>query len=270
MEIIRSERHGVSFFSCPHPDWAGVAHAFSTRVGGVSPAPWDSLNLGGNRGDDPARVRENFVRFCSAVGADPLATVKNHQVHGTLIRPVTRADICSDPGLPGTFEADGLITNEPGVCLTVFSADCIPILFHDPVKRVAAAAHAGWRGTALGIAVRAVEAMVQNYGSRREDILAAIGPGISPCCFETRQDVPQAMREALGVDAEPFLFPQADGEHYHVDLKGINAHRLRTAGLSLEHIAVCDACTACRPDLFWSHRKLGLNRGSMAAVIQLI
>ena len=111
--------------------------------------------------------------------------------------------------------------------------------------------------------------MIRDYGSRPENILAAIGPGISACCFETRLDVPQAMRQALGADAEPFLVPQADGEHYHVDLKGINAHRLRAAGLSPDHIALCDACTSCRDDLFWSHRKTGLTRGSMAAMIQL-
>ena len=270
MEITLSERHGVSFYSCLHPDWKGAAHGFSTRVGGVSPAPWDSLNLGGNRGDDPTRVRENFIRFCGAIGTDPFATAKNHQVHGNCIRPVTRADVFADPGLPGYVEADGLITNEPGVCLTVFSADCIPVLLYDPVARVVAAAHAGWRGTALGIAARGVEAMARDYGSRPENILAAIGPGISACCFETRLDVPQAMREALGQAAEPFLVPQSDGEHYKVDLKGVNAHWLRAAGLSPDHIAVCDACTVCRPDLFWSHRKVGLSRGSMAAMIQLI
>lgn len=164
MEITRYERHGVLFDSCAAMEEAGFPNGFSTRVGGVSPPPWDSLNLGASCGDQPERVAENFRRFCGAVGTDADALVKNHQVHGDLVRPVTRADVLPSPGAPGTVEADGLITRTPGLCLTVFSADCIPVLLCDPRKKVAAAVHAGWRGTALGIAARAAEAMIRNFG----------------------------------------------------------------------------------------------------------
>ena len=181
MEIIKQQRHGVPFYACTDLAWAGAAHGFSTRLGGVSPAPRDSLNLGASRGDDPANLRENFVRFCAAVGTDVNALVKNQQVHSDIIRPVTRDDVMPSPETPGTFEADGLITDEPGVCLTIFSGDCIPILLYDPAARCVAAAHAGWRGTASGIAARAAEAMVRDYGCKPEHILAAIGPGIGPC-----------------------------------------------------------------------------------------
>lgn len=150
MEITRQQRHGVSFYACSDPAWAGAGHGFSTRLGGVSPVPMDSLNLGANRGDDPANVRENFVRFCAAVGTDPNALVKNHQIHSDIIRPVGRADVMEHPETPGSFEADGLVTNEPGVCLTIFSGDCIPILLYDPVRRCIAAVHAGWRGAEIG------------------------------------------------------------------------------------------------------------------------
>ena len=152
MEIVFQKRHGVPFYACTDPRWCGAPHGFSTRLGGVSPAPWDSLNLGAGRGDDPARVGENFRRFCRAVGTDADALVKNRQVHGTTIRSVTRADVLSDPSLPGEFPADGLVTDQPGVCLTIFSGDCIPILLYDPIRRVIAAVHAGWRGTAAGAA----------------------------------------------------------------------------------------------------------------------
>ncbi|MCI8677354.1 MAG: peptidoglycan editing factor PgeF [Lawsonibacter sp.] len=270
MEIIRQERHGVSFYACPDPAWSGAAHGFSTRLGGVSPTPWESLNLGASRGDSPANVRENFTRFCAAVGTDVNALVKNHQIHSSRIRPVTRADILSDPAQPGTYEADGLITVEPGVCLTIFSGDCIPILLYDPLRRCIAAAHAGWRGTAAGIAARAAEAMVQDYGCRAEDILAAIGPGIGPCCFETHSDVPEGLRPGLGEEAEELIRPLAAPGKFSVDLKGANACLLRRAGLSPEHIAVCPACTACQLDTFWSHRVQGGQRGSMAAMIQLV
>lgn len=268
MVITRQEKNGVPFYACD--GFSGAAHGFSTRRGGVSPAPWDSLNLGANRGDEEARVAENFRRFCSAVGCAPNALVKNHQIHGDVIRPVTMEDVLPSPGAPGIFEADGLITDVPGVCLTIFSADCIPMLLCDPQKGVAAAVHAGWRGTALGIAGKAVESMVRNYGCRPEDILAAIGPGISPCCFQTHADVPDGLRDGLGADAEEFIRPLEKEGKFSVDLKGANARWLRRAGLLSQHIAVCPACTACDSGDFWSHRRLGFTRGSMASVIQLI
>ncbi len=270
MEIVRQQDRGVPFYACPDPAWAGAAHGFSTRLGGVSPAPMDSLNLGASRGDAPANLRENFSRFCAAVGADPNALVKNQQVHSDIIRPVTRADVMASPETPGTVEADGLITDQPGVCLTIFSGDCIPVLLYDPVRRCIAAAHAGWRGTAAGIAARAAEAMVRDYGCRADNILAAIGPGIGPCCFETHGDVPDGLRAGLGGDAEAFIRPLDRPGKFSVDLKGANARWLERAGLLRPHIAICPACTACNLDEFWSHRVQGNARGSMAAMIQLV
>lgn len=269
MEIIPKERHGVRFYACDHPAWEGASHGFSTRIGGVSPDPWQSLNLGVNSGDDPAHVRENFRRFCDAVGTDANCLVKNHQVHSDIVRCVTSDDRTPDLALPGVFDGDGLVTDQPGVCLTVFSADCIPVLLYDPVGRCIAAAHAGWRGTALGIAARAVEVMTQSFGCDPRNILAAIGPGISPCCFETHGDVPDGLRAGLGNDAAPFIRPAGQPGKFHVDLKGANARWLEKAGLLPQHIAVCPACTACTPEDFWSHRRLGTVRGSMAASIQL-
>lgn len=267
MQIERMQHNGVSFYACTGFD--GVRHGFSTRLGGVSPAPWDSLNLGANRGDSPENVAENFRRFCTAIGTDPNAVVKNKQVHGDLIRPVTAGDAV-ELSAPGTFQADGLITDRPGVCLTVFSGDCIPILFYDPKARCVAAVHAGWRGTAIGIAARAVEAMVRDYGCRREDILAAIGPGIGPCCFETHGDVPSAVLAHMGQDASDFIRPAPPEGKFRVDLKGLNGRWLEKSGLPSEHIAICSACTGCALDQFWSHRIQGNQRGSMAAMIQLI
>ena len=270
MDIILRERHGVPFYSCDHPAWAGAAHGFSTRLGGVSPAPLDSLNLGANRGDDPANVAENFRRFCAALGTDPAALVKNRQVHSARIRLVTKADVMAHPAAPGVFEADGLVTDQPGLCLTVFSGDCIPVLLYDPAARCIAAAHAGWRGTAAGVAFQAVKTMVEECGCSPENILAAIGPGIGTCCFETHEDVPQGLLAGLGEAARPFIHPIPGGEKYHVDLKGANDKWLELAGLAPDNIALCPACTACRLDMFWSHRLQGNARGSMAAMIQLI
>ena len=265
--MIRHIRGGVPFFACDHPLWQEVPHGFSTRQGGVSPPPWDSLNLGATRGDEPENVAENFRRFRAAIGAPEGVLVTNHQVHGTLVRPVTAAD-AERPDAAPTVDADGLVTDQPGVTLTVFSADCLPILFYDPVRRCIAAVHAGWRGTAAGIAARAVEVMTGQYGCRAENIRAAIGPGISGCCFETTEDVPEALRFHLGQQAEVCITDHNSGK-FHVDLKLANRIWLERSGIRPEHIAVCQACTACDWEDFWSHRLVGKDRGSMAAMICL-
>ncbi len=270
MKVEYRQGKGVPFYACLDPAWSGAAHGFSTRLGGVSPPPWESLNLGANRGDQPERVAENFRRFCAATGTNPNALVKNHQIHSDTIRPVTLKDVLPSPETPGSFEADGLMTDQPGVCLTIFSGDCIPVLLYDPVRRCAAAAHAGWRGTAQGIAARAVEAMTHAYACQPQNILAAIGPGIGPCCFETHADVPDGLRAGLGPDASDFIRPLPKIGKFSVDLKRANARWLERAGLTADHIAICPACTACGLDRFWSHRVQGGARGSMAAVIQIL
>lgn len=269
MEIHDKISAGVTYLSAEAFEHAGgVVHGFSTRLGGVSTGIYESLNLGSTRGDDPEHVRENYRRFFTAVGADLSTVAMTNQVHSDVVRPVTAADIKADLLDPEPYEADGLVTDIPGVALVIFSADCLPVLLYDPVRRVIAAVHAGWRGTAAGIVERAVEKMTF-YGCRPEDILAAIGPGISRCCFETHEDVPNAMTAALGVRATPFLSPIENGK-FKVDLKGINAMRLERAGLRPEHISVSADCTACLPEKYWSHRFTGGVRGSQAAVIQLL
>lgn len=269
MEIIDRVKNGVTYLSADGFETAGgVAHGFSTRLGGVSTGIYESMNLGTTRGDEPACVRENYRRFFAAIGADGNTLAMSNQVHGDVVRPVTSADIKQDLYAPEGYEVDGLVTDLPGVALVVFGADCLPVLFYDPVRRVVAAAHAGWRGTSAGIVERAVEKMAF-YGCQPENILAAVGPGISKCCFETHEDVPNAITAALGVQATPFIEP-SEGGKFKVDLKGINVMRLTRAGLLPEHIAVSEDCTACLPDKYWSHRVTNGVRGSQVAVIQLL
>ena len=267
ISIRKYTRSGVTFYACSRTDWLGIPHGFSTRLGGVSPAPWGSLNLGTSRGDDAANVAENFRRFRAAIGCSEGPMVKNHQVHGTLVRSVTGADAQPPEAVPD-FDADGLVTDREGVTLTVFSADCLPVLFYDPVRRCIAAVHAGWRGTAAGIAAEAVYAMTQRYGCRAENIRAAVGPGISGCCFETTEDVPTALRAELGDAAEGCITDHGNGT-FHVDLKKANVRWMERAGIAPAHIAVSGACTACDLNTFWSHRRTGTVRGSMAAMICL-
>ena len=179
------------------------------------------------------------------------------------------ADVLDDLLDPLDYQADGLLTNQPGLCLTIYYADCIPVLLYDPVHRAIAAVHSGWRGTSLGIAPQAVAKMTALYGSDPGDILAAIGPGIGPCCFETHDDVPSAMVQRLGEDILSHCVPLAHGK-FSVDLKGIIHWQLTQAGLADGHVDTLSLCTACHPELYWSHRKMGDQRGNHAAMLQLL
>lgn len=264
MSIAQLEREGVVFFSS---SLLPVPHGFSTRLGGVSTGDFSSLNLGLRRGDDPEAVEENYRRFQRAAGLDG-GLVTLNQVHGDAIFSVTSASCKKTLLSPAAGDGDGLMTDEPGVVLTVFSADCIPVLLCDPVKKAIAAVHSGWRGTSLGIAGKAVSAMAERFGSDPRDIAAAIGPGIGPCCFETHSDVPQAMERSFGAAARPFFGPDGCGK-FHVDLKSIIRMTLVASGVSGERIDLSGACTACDERLFWSHRTMGNRRGSMAAAIML-
>ncbi len=259
---------GVPFQTAPGLTALGVPHGFTTRLGGVSEGIYASLNLGGGRGDAPERVRENYRRVCQALGVPLESVVCSSQVHGDAVRTVTAADGGKGILRPVDYDADGLITDVPGFTLTVFGADCLTILLCDPVRRVIGAVHAGWRGTALGIVDRAVERMEEGYGCRAQDLRAALGPCIGMCCFETDADVPQAMTDALGPAAEPYITAE-DGGKFHVDLQGLNALRLRRLGVPQAQVERSPDCTMCRPDKYWSHRYTKGARGSQAALIHL-
>ncbi len=268
--MIHLQNNGVPFLAAEAFRAAGgVVHGFSTRLGGVSEGIFSSLNLGFNRGDNPDHVRENYRRFCAAIGADADRIVMTGQIHETEIRTATpdliKADICTPTG----YDCDGLISNQPGLVLTIFTADCIPVLLYDPVRRVIAAVHAGWRGTAKNIAGKAVNKMQQDYGCQPEHILTAIGPGISRCCFETHSDVPDAMAASLGDIASPHITSLPDGK-FKVDLKAINAALLMRAGVTADHVEISADCTACLCETYWSHRVTQGRRGSQAAMIQLL
>lgn len=239
-----------------------VPHCFTTRLGGVSTGSQASLNLAIGRGDSEANVRENLRILTEALDMDMDKLVLTRQIHSDIVRVVTEAD-CNGPFHRNYPECDALVTNTPGVSLLVFTADCTPLLFHDPVTGAVGAAHAGWRGTAQNIGAKTVDAMVRSFGSRPEDIRAAIGPNIGFCHFETDGDVPLAMLETFGPEVQPYI--RKAGEKYFLDLKAINALALRRAGL--QHIELSDSCTMCSPDIFWSHRVTRGDRGSQGAII---
>ncbi len=242
-----------------------TVHCFSTRFGGVSEGHLASLNLGVHRGDRPKNVLENYRILGQAVGFDPKHTVFTKQIHSDIVERVGVEERGRGLIVPTENGCDALVTNEENVALTVFSADCTPVLLYDPVARAIGAAHAGWRGTAARIAAKTVEKMCEEFGCEAKNIRAAIGPCISQCCFETDADVPEAMREAFGTEAERAI--RTVGEKYEVNLKLLNAIALQSVGV--EQIDMAEECTACEPMRFWSHRRVGNARGSLAAVIML-
>ena len=240
-----------------------VPHCFTTRFGGVSEGYLSSLNLGIHRGDKPENVRKNYEILGEALGFSVNDLVFTRQTHTNIVRVVDSSNAGEGLDREVEPECDALVTNTPGLVLAAFTADCTPILLHDPVTGAVGAVHAGWRGTVGDIAGNAVRAMAEQFGSRPENIRAAIGPNIARCCFETHADVPDAVRAVLGEEAEAFIVPA--GEKFRVDLKGVNAALLGRAGV--RHIEISDACTACEPERFWSHRRVGNDRGSLAAII---
>lgn len=216
-------------------------------------------------GDGQDALLENYSRFCAVLGVEPGRMVLSRQVHETTVRACTSADAGKGLFHDRDYSADALITNEPGLVLVVFSADCGTVLLHDPKTGAVGAVHAGWRGCAGGIVEKTVRELERLYGAKPEALRAALGPCIGQCCFETDGDVPDAMRQALGEEAEPHL--ERRGPKWHVDLEGLNRQWLLRAGVLPEHMDSAGLCTACRPDWFWSHRKMGDARGVQCAAV---
>jgi YfiH family protein len=227
-------------------------HGFSTRGGGVSPAPWDSLNLGGAVGDEASRVAENWCRLEAATG---LAFARVRQVHGA--RVLTAEAPCTPRD-----EADAVVSRTDGVAACVAVADCVPVLIADPATGAVAAVHAGWRGTVALAAAAAVEELTGSGGARPAELLAAIGPSIGPCCYEVSEDLALRFEGAFGegvVDRR--------GTAPRLDLWEANARALHAAGLLPERIDRLRRCTACESELFFSHRRDGGATGRQVAWI---
>ena len=238
-------------------DHISARHAFTTRIGGVSTEQFTSLNLWTRHGDAMENVVRNYEILANALDFSTKNAVLTHQVHSDIVRTVTKQDAL---GLDHHHypECDALITNDPGTALVIFTADCTPILFHDPVTGAVGACHAGWKGTAQDIGGKTVAAMVEAYGCDPGNIRAAIGPNIAQCCFETDGDVPAAMVQTYGPEAEQYV--RIAGDKYYVNLKEINALSLRRRGVT--HVEISESCTMCEHHRFWSHRYTRGLRGS--------
>ena len=252
------------------------AHAFSTRVGGVSRLPHTaSLNLAYGRGDDEGTVIRNLELFGAEANFDPKSVISLPQIHSDIIYKVDGRDagqgyyICDN-----IREGDGYVTDSPEITLGVKSADCVPILFEafDGETVIAVGAvHAGWRGSVKGIAPRCARMLCSEYGADMKNIRVAIGPCIHKCCFEVGEDFVGEFAASLGEElARRFITPaQIDGK-YFCDLVALNKHLLTDAGILPEHIEDIDRCTCCEPEIFFSHRYSKGQRGTMLSIIKIL
>jgi polyphenol oxidase len=268
--ITRTE-NGVGLFTVPgweRFDW--LWHGFSTHRGGVSRAylpegPRNSLsepgqlNLGFTAADAAENVRENRLRWTEAVTGSRETSLRTiRQIHSGI-------SIVAEASAPETIpEADGMMTNQPGILLGVMTADCIPVLVADPVHRAVAAFHAGWRGTVARIVEHGVARMTAEFGSDPAQLVAAVGPGIGRCCYIVGDEVEARFEAQFTYAAELFL---KGNEASRLDLIEANRRQLLAAGLAVEAVAVVGGCTSCQPRYFYSHRASGGHAGRMMASI---
>lgn len=247
-----------------------VRHGFSTRLGGVSKGCYASLNLSFDRGDDESAVRENFQRIAEEIGVTVENMVLSQQTHTTNVRLVTSADRGKGIVRERDYtDVDGLITNVPGLCLVTFYADCVPLYFVDPVHGAIGLSHSGWRGTVGKIGKHTVERMKECFGSRPEDIVAAIGPSVCMECYEVSENVIDRFREAFDCRFWPLIFYQKKNGKYQLDLWKANELILKEAGIAEQHIAVTNVCTHCNSEILYSHRAAGDKRGNLCAFLAL-
>lgn len=260
----------LQFYTIPHFEATGlVAHGFTTRAGGVSHGPYSGLNTAFHVGDTIENVRANRALACEALGINPHHLVAGRQVHGDCVEVAQRRDrgrgaLFYEEALPDT---DALITGAPGVPLSSCYADCVPIFLLDPVKKVVALVHAGWKGTALKIGQKTVKKMAGVFGTDPGNCLAGVGPSIGPCCYKVDGRVIDPFQESFS-DIRGLADAVSNGK-WRLNLWEANRRTLLDVGLKAENIAVACVCTSCHNDLFFSYRAQGGVAGRMASFIML-
>ena len=246
-----------------------LVHGFSARQGGVSAAPFDTLNMALHVGDDPTRVWENRRRYFAAIGLDAERICTIRQVHGIEIVRVMRRDAGRGARdyADALADADALITNDSGVALMLCFADCVPVLLYDPVHHAIGVVHAGWKGTVARIAEKTIARMGEEFGTAASDVLAGIGPSIGAGCYTVGAEVAEQFRAAFPVHAEQIV-QERDGA-IHLDLWAANRIQMVAAGVLVQNIDQADICTSCDRSFFYSYRADGGRTGRLAAVMEL-
>ena len=259
----------ISYLSLEKYDW--LFNGFSTRIGGVSTGCYESMNLAFTVGDDRENVLENYRLFGESVGISREQMVFSDQQHTTNVMEATRDNLGEGILRPRSFkDIDGIMTNEPGVCLVTSYADCVPLYFVDPVHKAIALSHSGWRGTIGNICKNTVSEMHRLYGSDPSEMIACIGPSICADCYEVGGDVADVFMEEYGPDSKVVL-PHNGGVSgkYQLDLTFANYLNMQKAGIPSENISVPDLCTCCNGEFLHSHRASHGKRGGLCAFMMI-
>lgn len=265
-----NENKGVTYLTYPaFEKFPEFYHGFSTRLGGVSKGIYSSMNLSFTRGDEEEAVLENYRRIADAIGFSMEGIVCSDQTHTVHIRQVTEADKGKGVLQKKDYtDIDGLITNVPGITLTTFYADCVPLFFLDPVNKAAGLAHSGWRGTVGRMGEKMVKAMKDAFGSEPENLYAGIGPSICQDCYEVSADVADRFREEFqGYEEDAGLLYKTKPGKYQLNLWKANEIVLTEAGILREHISFPGICTCCNPEYLFSHRASQGKRGNLCAFL---
>lgn len=265
------EKYEIPYLTFKHLEESGmVIHGFSTRMGGVSLGDCATMNLSFERGDSEDAVRTNYELIAAAIGFSTDSMVFSKQTHTANVRVVTEKDRGKGFLRERDYtDVDGLITNLPGITLTTFYADCVPLFFVDPVHHAIGLSHSGWKGTVGRIGKVTIEKMTEQYGTDPRDVLAAIGPSICQSCYEVSKDVTDAFKEAFEERYWKELFYKKENEKYQLDLWRANELIFEEAGILPEHYSTTNICTCCNPGYLFSHRASHGKRGNLAAFLQL-
>ena len=260
---------GVTYLTWPEFEKIpGFVHGFSTRLGGVSEGIYSSMNLSFTRGDKEETVRENYNRISAALGFSPEDIVTSDQTHTANVRVITAEDRGNGITKPRPYtDVDGMITNVPGLVLATFYADCVPLYFADPVHKAVGLSHSGWRGTAAGIGAVTVKELQKHYGTRPEDIYAAVGPSICQDCYEVSEDVILEFQKTFSRELWKDIFYRKENGKYQLNLWEANRQILLGAGILPEHISMPNLCTCCNPEFLYSHRASQGKRGNLGAFL---
>lgn len=272
-QIKENKRGAVEYLTFPILEQTGlVRHLFSTREGGVSEGIYRSMNLSYTRGDVKAAVDENYRRIADVLGCSVEDFVCSDQTHTTNLRVVTREDRGKGVLYPKDYrDVDGLLSQEPGIVLATFYADCVPLYFVDMKRKAVALAHSGWRGTVARMGQCVVDRMGECFGTRPEDLVAAIGPSICQSCYEVSEDVADAFAEEFCREGQRDRILQAKGQgKYLLDLWTANELVLKEAGIPGEQIQVTDVCTCHNSEYLFSHRASQGRRGNLGAFLGLM
>ncbi|QHQ62221.1 peptidoglycan editing factor PgeF [Anaerocolumna sedimenticola] len=258
----------ITFPCFSHIDF--IRHGFSTRLGGVSSGIYESMNLGYSNGDDSDNVMANYKRISESIGFLTENIVTTDQVHNTEVRLVTAKDKGKGVIKKRDYKGiDGLITNEPGITLATYYADCVPLYFVDMKNKAIGLSHSGWRGTVKRMGKVTLKAMKQNFNTNPEDVIALIGPSICMDCYEVSEDVAEAFEKEFNSEQiKDILLDKGNGK-YQLNLWQANRHIFLDAGIKEENIHISSVCTSCNSDLLFSHRATKGKRGTLAAFLMI-